>query len=75
MFHLSGNGKIAVISHALIRNHGFVDGNKRIGVAILILLLKLNAIQVKYSQEELIDLGLRVAEGKMSEDDIYIYGF
>ncbi|WP_445670533.1 Fic family protein [Paenibacillus sp. FSL W7-1287] len=28
--------KIAVTTHALIKNHGFVDGNKRIGIATMI---------------------------------------
>ncbi|MGL5675944.1 MAG: type II toxin-antitoxin system death-on-curing family toxin [Cellulosilyticaceae bacterium] len=30
--------KIAIITHSLICNHGFVDGNKRIGVAVMNLL-------------------------------------
>jgi death on curing protein len=63
--------KIAVITHGLIRNHGFVDGNKRIGVAVMILLLKLNNILIRYSQQELIDLGLMVALGKLNENDIF----
>lgn len=62
--------KIAVIADGLIRNHGFIDGNKRIGVAVMILLLKLNNIVIRYSQQELIDLGLSVAEGKLNENDI-----
>lgn len=62
--------KISVITHGLIRNHGFIDGNKRIGVAVMILLLKLNNILIKYSQQELIDLGLGVAKGKFNENDI-----
>ncbi|MCU6791962.1 type II toxin-antitoxin system death-on-curing family toxin [Paenibacillus sp. WQ 127069] len=62
--------KIAVISYALIKNHGFVDGNKRIGVATMLLLLTLNDITINYSQSELIDLGLRVAEGLLKEEDI-----
>jgi death-on-curing protein len=62
--------KISVISHGLIRNHGFIDGNKRIGVAVMILLLKLNDIEIRYSQQELIDLGLGVAEGKLNENHI-----
>lgn len=62
--------KIAVIADGLIRNHGFIDGNKRIGVAVMILLLKLNNIVIRYSQQELIDLGLGVAEGKLNEKDI-----
>ena len=62
--------KISVISHGLISNHGFIDGNKRIGIAVMILLLKLNSIEIRYSQQELIDLGLRVAEGRLNENDI-----
>lgn len=62
--------KIAVISYGLITNHGFMDGNKRIGVATMLLLLKLNDIKIRYSQQELIDLGLGVAEGKLNERDI-----
>jgi len=62
--------KISVIAHSLICNHGFVDGNKRIGVAVMVIMLKLNNIKVGYTQKELIDLGLRTAEGFMKEYDI-----
>jgi len=62
--------KISVITHSFIRNHGFVDGNKRIGISVMLLLLKMNYIVIKYSQQELIDLGLGVAEGRLNEDDI-----
>ena len=62
--------KIAVTAYSLIKNHGFVDGNKRVGVAVLILLLKINGIQVKYTQQELIEIGLGTAEGKLNEEDI-----
>lgn len=65
--------KVAVITHSLIRNHGFVDGNKRIGVATMLLLLKLNGININYTQKELIDLGLEIAEGKVDEDGIFTW--
>ena len=61
--------KIAVTGYALIKNHGFVDGNKRIGVATL-LLLRLNNINVCYEQPELVELGLRTAEGIYKEEDV-----
>ena len=64
------NEKIAVIAHSLISNHGFIDGNKRIGVAVMVILLKMNNIKVSYTQRELIDLGLKTAEGLMNEKDI-----
>lgn len=56
--------KVSAITHSLIKNHAFVDGNKRIGVAVMILLLRLNKIEVKYTQQELIQLGLKIAEGR-----------
>lgn len=63
--------KIAVITHSLICNHGFVDGNKRIGVAVMSLLCKLNSITLVYTQQELIELGLAVASGNKNEEEIF----
>ncbi len=62
--------KISVITYSLVNNHGFVDGNKRIGVAVMILLFRLNDIKVNYSQKELIDLGLGIADGFLKENEI-----
>jgi death on curing protein len=62
--------KISVITFALIKNHGFVDGNKRIGIAVMILLLRLNRISIVYTQEELVNLGLGIADGSLKEEDI-----
>lgn len=63
--------KIAVTTHSLISNHGFIDGNKRIGVIALDVLSTLNNIKLEYEQEDMIELGLKVAQGAMNEDDIY----
>lgn len=62
--------KIGAITFSLINNHGFVDGNKRIGVSVMLLLLRLNDIEIKYTQLELIELGLGVASGKFDESYI-----
>lgn len=62
--------KISATTYSLIRNHGFFDGNKRIGIAIMLLLLKLNTVDTKFTQKELINLGLKIAEGKHNEKDI-----
>lgn len=37
--------KVAVTTYSLINNHGFIDGNKRIGIVVMLLLLKINNIQ------------------------------
>ncbi len=62
--------KASQLCYSLIENHPFVDGNKRIGVHLMLLFLKLNNIEVNYSQQELVDFGLDIASGKMSKNDI-----
>ena len=62
--------KTSVIAFSLIKNHGFIDGNKRVGVAVLLLLLKINGLQIRYTQQELIEIGLKTAEGLLNEEDI-----
>ena len=69
-FYSSTEEKIAAISHGLIKGHGFMDGNKRIGVCMMLLLAEVNGIKLNYSQAELIDLGLGMAEGKYNERQI-----
>ena len=54
--------KAAAICEGLITNHGFVDGNKRIGIVILLMILYKNGIQLRYSQRELVELGLDIAQ-------------
>ncbi|WP_338026009.1 type II toxin-antitoxin system death-on-curing family toxin [Abyssisolibacter fermentans] len=69
--------KISAITYSLINNHAFIDGNKRIGVSIMLLLLRINNINLAYTQEELIDLGLSIAENKIDIFDIaeWIVGY
>ena len=62
--------KIAAITYGLIKNHGFVDGNKRIGIAVMLFLLELNELKIRYSQKELIKLGLGIADGLMTEENL-----
>lgn len=63
--------KSARLAYAIINNHAFVDGNKRIGILVMLMTLKLNNVKISYSQTELIDLGLSVASGQYGYSDIY----
>ncbi len=62
--------KAARLMFALTNNHAFVDGNKRIGVFVMLMTLQLNNVKIKYTQAELISLGLSVAEGTTGYDEI-----
>lgn len=65
--------KAAWLAWSLISNHAFVDGNKRIGVCTMLSFLKANGINLLCTNQELIDLGLRVADGTYGYE--YILGW
>ena len=56
--------KAAATACGLVQNHGFIDGNKRIGAAVLLLILKMNKVALQYTQQELIDIILDIACSK-----------
>ena len=59
----SAKEKAARLMFALTSNHAFIDGNKRIGVFVMLMTLELNKINLKFSQKELVELGLSVGGG------------
>ncbi len=62
--------KAARLGCGLVQNHPFVDGNKRTGAHTMLVFLELNGVALSYSQEELIDIFLRLASGKAHYDDL-----
>ena len=62
--------KAAAICCGLTQNHGFVDGNKRIGVTAMLLVLRQNGILLQYTQAELVTLGLSLAQGQMDVAEV-----
>jgi death-on-curing protein len=51
----------------LVRNHPFVDGNKRTGFAIGIVFLELNGFDFKASEEDATEAVLALAAGTLDE--------
>lgn len=62
--------KAARIGYALISNRAFVDGNKRIGIYVLLTFLETNGIKIRPSNEEVVRIGLATAAGEMKYEDI-----
>ena len=62
--------KAAKLGCSLISNHAFVDGNKRIGVYVMLSFLELNGIHIEATDEEVVALGLGAAEGSMTQEDV-----
>ena len=63
--------KATRLAFGLIKNHPFIDGNKRIGTHAMLIFLALNNIMLSYKDEELIDIIFRVASDRADENDLY----
>ncbi|MCP9835445.1 type II toxin-antitoxin system death-on-curing family toxin [Cyanobium sp. Aljojuca 7A6] len=57
--------KAAVLGFSLIKNHPFVDGNKRVGHAALEVMLMLNGYELTASKESTEAVVLAVASGML----------
>ena len=69
-FYPSKEEKGARLGYALISNHAFVDGNKRIGTYIMLTFLEMNGIRIHCTDEELVHIGLSVADGSMKYEEL-----
>lgn len=57
--------KAARIGASLVANHAFLDGNKRIGMFVMLTFLETNGIRVDCSDSDIIQAGLALADGSM----------
>lgn len=62
--------KGARLGFALISNHAFVDGNKRIGMYVLLTFLETNGIKINPTVDDVARVGLAVASGKMKYEEL-----
>ena len=62
--------KAARLCYSLIKNHAFLDGNKRIAVFAMLVFLELNGIILDCEDAEIVDLGLGAAASELDYEDI-----
>lgn len=62
--------KAACLCFGLVNNHAFHDGNKRIGILVMMAFMELNGMEIICTDEELIELGLGIASGKIKQEQI-----
>ena len=56
--------KAARLCYGLVKNHPFVDGNKRIGIHTALVFLAVNGVELAYTQAELAQVILSLAAGE-----------
>jgi death-on-curing protein len=57
----------------VVKNHPFVDGNKRTGLVTMLAFLGLNGLRLEAGRDELIDLVLAVAGGRIGKAEIAVF--
>lgn len=62
--------KAASLMHSLIRNHPFMDGNKRTGIVAGCVFLEINGVSLRISQEQLVTIAISIATKKMGIESI-----
>lgn len=62
--------KAARLGYSLVSNHAFVDGNKRIGMYAMLTFLEVNGVKVNFTNEEIVDIGMKIASSKMSYEEL-----
>lgn len=62
--------KAARLGFELVKNHAFIDGNKRIGAHAMLVFLTLNRIETNYTQDDLINIIMGVASGQCNYADL-----
>ena len=57
----------------LVKNHPFVDGNKRTGLMAMLVFLGLNGLRLEAGDNDLGDLVCAVAEGRVGKAEIAVF--
>jgi death-on-curing protein len=71
--YLTVSEKAAHFAYALINNHAFLDGNKRIGILSMLTLMEINGFFIECTNDELVSLGLGIAQGELTQKDIHFW--
>ncbi len=62
--------KAAALVHSVVTNHALVDGNKRLGLVALRLVLGMNDHDLVATQDEKFDLIMAIADGSLRDVEV-----
>jgi death-on-curing protein len=65
--------KAARMAFAICKNHPFIDGNKRTAIVSMLVILRIKGISLLYTQSELVELGLKIAENIIEYEEIVMW--
>ncbi len=48
-----------------------MDGNKRVGLLVMLVFFELNGVELRFTQDELIELGFSTAAGHIDDQNLF----
>jgi death on curing protein len=60
----------AAYGHGLVKNHPFIDGNKRTGTLAAVVFLGINGVEVEFDEAEIAVMIIGLAASEYSENDL-----
>jgi death-on-curing protein len=60
----------AAYAYGLVRDHPYVDGNKRVALVVMVAFLERNGIELAATNAEMLAVILRLADGRMTEAEL-----
>ena len=66
-FHNFPHEMAAAYLFHFVRNHAFIDGNKRVALGCAILFFKINRVPYSITEEEAVELTVETASGNMDK--------
>ena len=60
----------AAYAFGIIKNHPFIDGNKRTALVVAFSFLEVNGIEIKASEEDAYRVFMDLASGRVSEEEL-----
>jgi len=73
LLHPSIDEEAAAYFFYLVKNHPFVDGNKRTGLVAVLAFLGLNGLRLEASDDELVELVVGVAAGRITKAEVAVF--
>lgn len=61
--------KAVQLCYGLIKNHPFLDGNKRTGLHLMLILIHINGLKINIAHDELTDIIFKVADGTFNQQE------
>ena len=71
--HASLPEMAAAYLYHLVQGHAFIDGNKRVGLMAMLAFLGLNSLRLDATEDELVELVLGVASGRVSKAEVAVF--